>query len=242
MVLTGKNKVIIVALTALLVIGIGVLVMVQTEPAVQIQAAEVKEQVIHLPSPQHTGDMSVEEAIFQRRSIRHFTDKPLTLQEVSQLLWSAGGKTVDGVTGPTRAFPSAGGLYPFEIYLVVGNVTDLADGIYRFGWREHSLEMLMDGDFREELMLASLRQSFVHQAPISIIWVADFDEVRRVYGQRGVDRYISMDIGGAGQNVHLQSEALGLGTVIVGAFQDEMVKEILGTENIPLYIMPVGRK
>jgi SagB-type dehydrogenase family enzyme len=199
-------------------------------------------RVVRLPSVRHTGEMSVEEAIFRRRSIRRFIDEPLTLEEVSQLLWSAGGKTIDGTTGATRSFPSAGGLYPFEIYLVAGNVAGLADGVYLFGWRDHSLTLIKKGDFRGELMVASLRQGFVLQAPVSIVWVGNFARVRGAYGARGAERYISMDVGGAGQNVHLQAEALGLGTVIVGAFRDTEVQRILGTELAPLYIMPVGRR
>jgi len=232
-----KKKVLVLALV--MVAGAGA--MACPEPAVQEEAIP-GDVVISLPSPRHTGEMSVEEAIFRRRSIRRFTDEPLTLREVSQLLWSAGGKTIDGVTGATRAFPSAGGLYPFEIYLVAGNVTGLADGIYRFGWRDHSLSLIKEGDFREELMVASLRQRFVHQAPVSIVWVGDFAAIERAYRARGVERYISMDVGGAGQNVHLQAEALDLGTVIVGAFDDAAVQGILGTELTPLYIMPVGRR
>jgi len=208
----------------------------------QVGEEEVpSDAVIRLPPPRHAGEMSVEEAIFRRRSIRRFTDDPLTLAQVSQLLWAAGGRTIDGVTGATRSFPSAGGLYPFDIYLVAGNVTGLAAGIYGFQWRDHSLILVKEGDFRAELMAASLRQGFVAQAAVSIIWVGDFDRVRRRYGPRGVNRYISMDVGGAGQNVHLQAEALGLGTVIVGAFRDTMVQEILGTDLVPLYIMPVGK-
>jgi SagB-type dehydrogenase family enzyme len=231
------------AVLVVLVILVGAGTMGCPPPAVQaVPEAVPGDVVISLPSPRHTGEMSVEEAIFRRRSIRRFTDEPLTLGEVSQLLWSAGGKTIDGVTGATRAFPSAGGLYPFEIYLVAGNVTGLADGIYRFGWRDHSLSLIKEGDFREELMVASLRQGFVHQAPVSIVWVGDFARIERFYGARGVERYISMDVGGAGQNVHLQAEALDLGTVIVGAFRDAAVQDILGTALTPLYIMPVGRR
>lgn len=210
----------------------------QAEPEPELMPADAK---ISLPPPRHAGEMSVEEAIFRRRSIRRFIDEPLTLADLSQLLWSAGGKTIDGVTGATRAFPSAGGLYPFEIYLVSGNVTGLADGIYRFGWEDHSLELIKEGDFREQLMEASLRQRFVAEAPVSIVWGGDFAAIERAYGPRGVERYISMDVGGAGQNLHLQAEALGLGTVIVGAFRDAAVQEILGTELTPLYIMPVGK-
>ena len=234
------KKTVVILLVA--VVGAGVMGCRWREPEAQTEEELMpKDAIVSLPPPRHAGEMSVEEAIFRRRSIRRFIDEPLTLQDVSQLLWSAGGKTIDGVTGATRAFPSAGGLYPFEIYLVSGNTTDLADGIYRFGWRDHSLELIKEGDFREQLMEASLRQRFVAQAPVSIVWVGDFAAIGRAYGDRGVERYISMDVGGAGQNVHLQAEALGLGTVIVGAFRDAPVQEILGTELTPLYIMPVGR-
>jgi len=91
-------------------------------------------------------------------------------------------------------------------------------------------------------MAASLRQRFVQQAPVNIVWVGDFGKIERFYGASGVERYISMDAGGAGQNVHLQAESLGLGTVIVGAFCEDEVKGILDTELTPLYIMPVGRR
>ncbi|MCD5417705.1 SagB/ThcOx family dehydrogenase [Candidatus Bipolaricaulota bacterium] len=243
MVLTVKKKAVLAAVIVVSAVMIGWILseVFLAEPVGQAVTPQ-DGTIISLPSPRHMGEMSVEEAIFRRRSIRRFTDEPLTLEEVSQLLWSAGGKTIDGVTGATRAFPSAGGLYPFEIYLVTGNVTGLTDGIYRFRWRDHSLVMIKEGDFREELMRASLRQRFVLQAPVSIVWVGDFARARRAYGDRGLERYIMMDVGGAGQNVHLQAEALNLGTVIVGAFHDHVVQRILGTELMPLYIMPVGRK
>jgi SagB-type dehydrogenase family enzyme len=234
----NKKAALVVLVVLVILVGSGAMGC----PPPAVQEIVPPNSVVSLPSPRHTGEMSVEEAIFRRQSIRSFTDEPVTLVEVSQLLWSAGGKTIDGVTGPTRAFPSAGGLYPFEIYLVAGNVIGLADGIYRFGWRDHSLSLIKEGDFREELMVASLRQGFVHQAPASIVWVGDFARIERRYGDRGVERYISMDVGGAGQNVHLQAEALGLGTVIVGAFRDASVQDILGTELTPLYIMPVGKR
>ena len=197
---------------------------------------------IKLPSPRHRGELSVEEAIFRRRSIRRYKDEPLTLEEVSQLLWAAGGKTIDGITGATRAYPSAGGIYPLEIYLVAGNVEGLADGIYHYEWRGHTIRLVKEGDLRQELTRAALGQRMVANAPISIVWTAIYPRTTRRYGKRGEIRYVPMDVGGAGQNVHLQAEALGLGTVIIGAFRDGAVKEILGVEKeVPLYIMPVGR-
>ncbi len=140
------------------------------------------ERIIKLPAPRHRGDMSVEEAIFRRRSIRHYRDVPLTLEEVSQLLWAAGGKTIDGVTGATRAYPSAGGLYPFEIYLVAGRIEGLSAGIYRFNWREHTISLIREGDFRQQLTRAALGQRMVAMAPMSIVWVGDFARARRAYG------------------------------------------------------------
>jgi SagB-type dehydrogenase family enzyme len=164
------------------------------------------------------------------------------LEEVGQLLWAAGGKTIDGITGATRAYPSAGGIYPLEIYLVAGNVVGLAQGIYRYEWKTHTLGFMKKGDFREELTRAAWGQRMVAHAPVSIIFTAVYPRTTRRYGERGRIRYVPMDVGGAGQNVHLQAEALGLGTVIIGAFSDEAVKEILGVKNeVPLYIMPVGR-
>lgn len=197
---------------------------------------------IKLPPPKHKGNVSVEEAIFKRRSIRRYKGVALTLEEVSQLLWAAGGKTIDGITGATRSYPSAGGLYPLEIYLVVGSVKGLSGGIYHYNWREHTIRMLKEGDFRQELTNASLGQGMIKDAPVSLIFTAVYSRTTDRYGKRGEIRYVPMDVGGAGQNVHLQAEALGLGTVIIGAFWDREVKEILGVKNEePLYIMPVGR-
>jgi SagB-type dehydrogenase family enzyme len=197
---------------------------------------------IELPSPKHKGQVSVEEAIFNRRSIRRYKDGPLTLEEVSQLLWAAGGKTVDGVTGATRAYPSAGGIYPLEIYLIAGDVEGLTSGIYHYQWRDHSVALMEAGDVRKELTKAALGQGMVARAPMSLVFTAVYKRTTARYGRRGEARYVPMDMGGAGQNVHLQAEALGLGTVIIGAFNDEEVKKVLGIQDEePLYIMPVGR-
>jgi SagB-type dehydrogenase family enzyme len=197
---------------------------------------------IKLPAPRYKGDISVEEAIFKRRSIRAYKDEPLTLKEVSQLLWSAGGKTIDGITGATRAYPSAGGIYPLEIYLVAGDVKGLTKGIYRYRWEDHTIILVKEGDFRNQLMWAALGQRMVADAPVSLVFTAVYSRTTRRYGKRGEVRYVPMDVGGAGQNVHLQAEALGLGTVIIGAFRDKAVKEILGVKKEePLYIMPIGR-
>jgi len=198
-------------------------------------------ETVKLPKPRHKGDVSVEQAIYERKSIRRFSGEPLTLKEVSQLLWAAGGTTVDGVTGPTRAFPSAGAVYPLEIYLVAGNVTGLPSGVYHYDWKKHSLALIKKGDLRADLSKAAYSQRMVQTAPASIVVAAVHDKTSRRYGERGAVRYVSMDTGHLGQNVHLQAQSMGLGTVMVGAFMDKKVLDVIDAKNeLPVYIMPVG--
>ncbi|WP_457742880.1 SagB/ThcOx family dehydrogenase [Thermococcus sp.] len=193
-------------------------------------------EVVPLPEPRLRGEMSVEEAIARRRSVRSYVDEPLTLEELSQLLWAAQGITS---SKGYRSAPSAGPTYPFEVYLVVGKVEGLKPGIYRYVPGEHALEMLKLGDYRKELQRACFDQEWVGNAPINIVLVAFYGRTTEVYGERGV-RYVHMEAGHIGQNIYLQATALGLGTVAVGAFNDEWVASILGTDGNPLYIFPVG--
>ena len=198
--------------------------------------------VVSLPPPSHQGRVSVEEAIYGRRSVREFKKDALTLPEISQLLWAAGGKSLDGVTGATRSYPSAGGIYPIEIYLIVGAVKDLPPGIYRYRWKSHSLALLKSGDFRAQLSRAALGQSFITRTPVTLVFTARVSGVTSRYGPRGKNRYLPMDAGHAAQNVALQARALGLGTVMVGAFRDKAVADLLGVKGEePLYLIPVGR-
>ncbi|AEC51694.1 NADH oxidase (noxc) [Pyrococcus sp. NA2] len=195
--------------------------------------------IIKLPEPKLKGEMSVEEAIAKRRSIRNYRNEPLTLEELSQLLWAAQGITES--EHKFRAAPSAGATYPFEIYVVVGNVENLPPGIYHYDPFTHSIKLVKKGDYREELQKAALDQEWVGKAAINIVLVAYYERTTIVYGERG-KRYVHMEAGHIGQNIYLQATALGLGTVAVGAFYDEKVAEILGVNGTPLYIFPVGRR
>ncbi|MCD6373809.1 MAG: SagB/ThcOx family dehydrogenase, partial [Thermococcus sp.] len=187
--------------------------------------------------PRLEGEMSVEEAIAKRRSIREYRDGPLSLEELSQLLWAAQGITSrDG----KRAAPSAGPTYPFEVFIVVGKVDGLEPGIYHYDPSTHSITLVKEGDFRDELQKAALDQPWVGNAAVDIVLVAFYERTTRVYGERGY-RYVHMEAGHIGQNIYLQATALGLGTVAIGAFHDEEVAKIIGTEGAPLYIFPVGR-
>jgi SagB-type dehydrogenase family enzyme len=203
--------------------------------------ARKKEPPIKLPSPISRGKMSVEQAISKRRSIRRFKNEPLTLDQLSQLLWSAQGITA---TGGRRAAPSAGATYPLEIFVVVGNngIRTLAAGIYHYDIDNHSLSLYQIGDFQQKLADIALGQSFIARCPVDMVICAIHPRTAYRYGHRG-ERYVHMEVGHVGENVALQAVALGLGTVMVGAFEDEEVRKALELEEQikPLYIIPVGK-
>ena len=199
------------------------------------------EEII-LPEPDIYGKMSVEEALARRRSVRNFSSQPLSLKELAQILWAAQGM-VKKIAG-RRTAPSAGATYPLKIYAVVGRgcIEKLKEGIYHYMPGRHSIAMVKRGDYRERLAYAALGQDFIAKAPISIIITAIYERTTSWYGKRGI-RYVHFEVGHVGQNIHLQAEALGLGTVMVGAFHDERIAEILGITNDEkvLYIAPIGR-
>ncbi len=196
---------------------------------------------ISLPQPEIKGCLSLEEAIHDRISRRSFKDQGLSLAQAGQLLWSAGGLGAEGAAGVSRAAPSAGATYPLEYYLAAGKVEGLAPGLYHYVHRAHALAMLQRGDLRAKLARACLGQEMVAQAPLSIVLVAHYERTTRRYGERGY-RYVYMEAGYVSQNIYLQAEALQLGTVAVGAFDDAAVKEILAVEGAPLLFMPVGAR
>ena len=197
-------------------------------------------EYIELPEPSHEGYMSLERALVQRRSVREYTGEPLTLEEVSQLLWAAQGITAEW---GGRTAPSAGALYPLEVYLVAGDVDGLSPGVYRYRPQEHDLAKVVNRDVRAELADAALAQTCVEEGAIDIVISAVYQRTTQKYGERGI-RYVHMEAGHAAQNLYLQAAALGLGMVTVGAFYDDEVKDIVGLaeDEAPLYIVPVGRK
>jgi SagB-type dehydrogenase family enzyme len=206
--------------------------------------------IIKLPSPQLKGKVSLEETILRRRSVRRYRREPLDLPQLSQILWSAQGIT--GTTG-LRAAPSAGATYPLEIFVVVGKQgiiaseakqahEELQAGIYHYVADSHSLSLHKPADSRPDLARAALDQEFIIDAPVDIVICALYHRTSYRYGKRG-ERYVHIEAGHVGENIHLQAVALGLATVEVGAFHDEEVREVLGVEEQikPLYIMPVGK-
>ncbi len=192
-----------------------------------------EDMIVKLPKPKEKGNISLEETIKRRRSERSLSGEALTLDQISQLLWSCQGITSEKKN--FRSAPSAGATYPLEIYLIS------ADGFFQYVPDVHALKRLKDKDMRPELFRACYGQSFVRDASIDIVICADFKRTTGRYGERG-ENYVYIEVGHAAQNVHLQAVAEGLGSIPLGAFSDEEVKELLGLseELVPLYIIPVG--
>ncbi|MFH1640335.1 MAG: SagB/ThcOx family dehydrogenase [Candidatus Omnitrophota bacterium] len=194
-----------------------------------------KTEEILLPKAVKEGSMSLEESILKRRSVRNFMRKDLSLEQTSQLLWAAQGLTQEESGFGFRASPSAGALYPTEIYLLN------KDGFFHYLPRGHKLEVLGSKDLREALSGVALGQESVRKAAADIVICAVYGRVTAKYGERG-SMYTHIEAGHIAQNIHLQAVALGLGSVPVGAFSDEGVKKILSLpeDHEPLYIIPVG--
>lgn len=194
-----------------------------------------------LPPPDTKGMITVEQAIAQRRTIRRFTQQRLEPEQLSQILWAA-----NGITDPRRflrAAPSAGALYPMDLYVVAGHegVRNLDAGVYHYQPKNHAMSAVVTGDRREAVARASLSQMWMARAPLSIVITAEYSRVTGKYGTRGV-RYALIEAGHVGQNIYLQAEAMMLGVGIVGAFDDSRLVEVmdLSPSHEPLSIMPVG--
>ena len=196
-----------------------------------------------LPKPKTHGEVSLETAIKRRRTIRSFTSEPLSLEQCSQLFWAAQGITED--RGFKRAAPSGGALYPMDVYAVVGEncVKGLESGAYHYDPKSHAVSLVSKGDLRNKVAGAALSQTWMATAPLNILITAEYDRITSKYGKRGI-RYAIIEAGHIGQNILLQSEAMGLGAGIVGAFNDEKVRQVVNIHpnHEPLLMLPVGYK
>jgi len=186
-----------------------------------------------LPPADVSGKMPLEQTIAMRRSIREFAAKALAPEQIGQLCWAGQGIT-DRSTG-YRAAPSAGALYPVELYLVTG------EGVYHYLPREHALETHLADDVRRPLQRASVDQESVGEAPLTVAIAAVVDRSARKYRGRA-ERYCFIEAGHVAQNILLQATALQLGGVPVGAFDDEQAARALRLpkETRVLYLLPIG--
>ena len=187
-----------------------------------------------LPPPRSRGPVRLEEALAARRSVREFVDEPLTERQLSQLLWA-----VQGITGEggLRSAPSAGALYPLEVYVA------MASGVYHYEPEQHAVTIMRTADLRPAMCAASLRQDAVRQSPAVFVIAAVYARMAKKYGEAWSRRYVDMEIGHAAQNLLLQAVALGLGGVPIGAFHEDRMRRLLGLPagEEPLYLLPVGR-
>jgi SagB-type dehydrogenase family enzyme len=189
---------------------------------------------IQLPRPSRSGVVSLEEALSQRRSAREFSPGPLTERQLSQLLWAA-----QGVTSPGghRTAPSAGALYPLEIYAV------MSSGFYHYDPPRHRLARLSPDDLRPALHRAALEQQAIREPEVVFVMTASYERTAQKYGTARSPRYVHLEAGHAAQNLLLEAVALGLGAVSIGAFHDTEVQKVLSLpwNHEPLYLIPAGK-
>ena len=194
---------------------------------------------ILLPNPDQEGRATVEQTLARRRSIRDFEGSPMTLAEVGQLLWAA-----QGVNDPSdlRTVPSAGALYPLELYAITMASSHLAAGIYHYRPRSHAIELVVAGDFHVRFVAAALMQEWIAKSSLILVVAACHGRTVARYGDRG-RRYVAIEAGHCAQNVYLQATALGLGSTEVGAFNDDAVARLilLPQDQEPVTSMVVGR-
>ncbi len=194
---------------------------------------------MQLPPPRRDSRVSVEKALRKRRTGYKFTKRPMSLAELAQLLWSAQGVTS---SAGDRTAPSAGALFPLETYAAVGSVSGLAPGSYRYVPDRHEIVQVRAGDRRRQLAGASVGQRWMNHAPAIIIFSAVYKRTTGEYDRWGI-RYVHMEVGHAAQNLALQAVALGMNTTMVGAFEDDKVKSLVGMsrQETPLYIVAIRR-
>lgn len=198
-------------------------------------------QHIALPEDFRYRGLFVEEAIQQRRSIRDYSGGPLTMGQLSLLLHYACGITEPSY--PLRASPSAGALYPLEVYPVVNRVEGLVNGVYHYRPGVHSLDLVKEGDFRALLLTSTLGQDMVLRAGAVFVITAIFQRTRWKYQDRTY-RYVLLEAGHLGQNLYLAATSLGLGACAIGAFFDDEVNrlvEVDGKEEAAVYVVSIGR-
>jgi len=201
---------------------------------------------LEIPSPGTSPGL--EEVIQKRRSLRKYTGEPVSLDKLSRLLFFSNGITgrtpvSDDAVLPLRASPSAGALYPIELYPVVLSVEGLEEGVYHYDVEGHALEFLQPGQYKEFFFKASHQQEMVLQSSVLFVMTAIFGRTKIKYGERGY-RYVLLDAGHLAQNIYLESTALGLGCATIGGFLDDEVNKLIGVDGLlesVVYLAVVGK-
>jgi SagB-type dehydrogenase family enzyme len=197
---------------------------------------------IELYHPDDICKISLTDAIKSRRSVRNYSKRPISREELSFLIWASNGIERAEEGKEFRTAPSAGALYPIETYVIVNRVDGLEQGVYHYNVRRHALEALRLGNFGKDIALAALDQRMCLDAAVVFVWTAVFERSKWKYKQRGY-RYMYMDAGHIAENLALASIGLGMGSCQIGALYDEEVNSIIevdGVEESVLYMSSVG--
>lgn len=206
-------------------------------------------ELIALPAP---ADLAIPPAdlrqvIEQRRSVRHYDlDAPLSLEELSYLLWlTQGVKRLTKRPSTLRTVPSAGARHAFETYLAVNRVSGLEPGLYRFIATRHALlRQEAPSDLTPRLALACGQQEHILQSTVTFIWMAVGERMRFRYVERSL-RYLFLDAGHVCQNLYLAAESIGCGVCAMGSFFEEQLNGLIGADgkdHFAIYLASVGKK
>jgi len=235
------NRIFLISIIAALIIIVSLFILTGKNLIRKTKKKEINQakSIVVLPKPLLLGELSIEEALWKRRSVRNYKTESLQLKEISQLLWAAQGITEDE---GKRTAPSAGALYPLEVYLVTGNVDNLVSGVYHYRPRDQSLQQIAEGDKRKQLSGAALMQGSIRDCSAIIVFAADFHRTTKKYFEKGKN-YVYIEVGHTAQNVLLQATSLHIGAVTVGAFIQSLAKKILQLpkNEDPLYLLPLGK-
>jgi len=197
---------------------------------------------LELPQPQTAGGKGIWDTIRDRRSQRRYLDEPMSVADLSQLLWATQGITGEG-DPRFRATASAGALHPHDTYLVVNRVEGFGPGIAHYDIRQHRLALIKQGECGAQCAEACLGQRFCSTAEVVFAWGAVVDRTCQKYGDRGY-RYLHLDAGHIGAHLQLATSALGLGSVNIGAFLDDEVNDLFGLDGVEqfiIYLTAVGK-
>jgi SagB-type dehydrogenase family enzyme len=204
-------------------------------------------RIVLPPPPQ--GDaldqgLAAVRAIAERRSTRDFAPTPMTLDELSRVLYLTAGITAGLHGNARRSAPSSGALYPIEVYPVVHRVEGVPPGVYHYAYREHALEEVRPGDHRQAVVEQGISQAFLGECGVVLFASLILQRMRPKYQDRSY-RYGLLEAGHVGENAYLAATALGLGACGVGAFMDDAINEMLGIDGVEeaaVYLVAIGRR
>lgn len=211
-----------------------------SKPPIYKEYKNVK--VIELPQNVSIGTKSISEVLKERKSHRSFEPDHLTLEQLSFLLWASTGVQRKEMGHVFRTAPSAGALYPIETYLAINNVKNLPQGLYHYSVKNHSLELLKEGNLSDAVAFSTLGQQMCAESPVVFVWSAIFERSKWKYSQRAY-RYIYLDAGHIAENLALAATSIELGTCQIAALYDDIANELFGLdgqEESIIYMSVVG--